>query len=304
MHIRPIISYSVVLVLLLGLAGCNSGEPAAVTQISDLEYTQAVQTIAAELTKRAPQVTVASDAQLPGSTAAAVEIVIQTNTPEPSETLPPTSTPRPTETPLPSETPTPDFTPTDTATPEPAWDLVYEDSMKSGFWVNASGKAYQLLFANGGYSIYSDVKNDIVFSVRKEPYSNVRLEVDTERIGGPSDAYFGLICNFQNSGNYHFLGIGVDGWYGIGVKQGSQMRFIEEGKDQSGAIKTGEAPNTLRADCMEGKLTLWVNGIQIASANDSTFTEGMAGVGAGNRAAAGVQVVFTNFQVFSTKTQP
>lgn len=304
MRLRLFVPVCIVLMLLSLLAGCKPADQANVTQISDLEYTQAVQTIAAELTKRAPRITQPSDEQALVSDTPKIELVIQTNTPEPSETLPPTSTPRPSFTPLPSDTQTPVHTPTTTFTPEPTWVLVFQDLLKSGHWVTVRNKSYQLQYFHGGYAISSDVKNDIVFSVRKEPYSNVRVGVDTERIGGPADGYFGVICNFQNSGNYHFLGIGVDGWYGIGVKQGSQMLFLEEGHDQSGAIKTGEAPNSMKADCMEGKLTLWVNDIMIASANNSTFTSGMVGVGVGNRDATGMQVVFSNFEVHYPEQQP
>ena len=304
MRLRSIVTLFIVLMLFPYLAGCQPGGQTTATQITDLEYTQAVETIAAELTKRAPRITQSSIAQAAISVTPIVELVIQTNTPEPSETLPPTSTPRPTFTPIPTDSPTPEFTPTVTNTPEPAWEMVFQDPLKSGYWVTERNENYQMQYSHGGYSISSELKNDIAYSVRNDVYSNVRVKVDSERIAGPGDGYYGIICNFQNSGNYHFLGVGVDGWYGIGIKQGSQMRYIEEGIDHSGAIKKGNSLNTLQADCTQGKLTLWVNDISIASVNDSTFTTGMVGVGVGNRVLTGMHMVFTNFEVFSIEQQP
>ena len=72
------------------------------TQISDLEYTQAAETIVAELTQKAPQASPspAVIAALPSAT----ETLPPTSTSAPTETLPPTSTPRPTNTPEPTET--------------------------------------------------------------------------------------------------------------------------------------------------------------------------------------------------------
>lgn len=293
----PVFTLFIAAVIVLG--GCQAivkgPEP---TQVSDLEFTQAVETIAAELTQSASQVTSTLDAQALGSLTPEGEVMPPTSTPEPSETLPPTSTPLPTDTPLPTETPTPEFTATPTFTPEPQWRLTYQDDLKSGFWVTEKADNFRLQYSYGGYMITNLAPKDIIFSVRNEPYGNVRVEVTGKRISGPIDGYYGVICNFVNGGNYYILGVGFDGWYGIGMKQGGQLRWLDEGYDTTGAVRMAGQENGLRADCVNGKLTLWANEVQLASVEDRTFNAGQVGLGVGNRDVGGSAVVFMDFMIY------
>ena len=222
-----------------------------------------------------------------------------TSTPLPTETLPPTSTPVPTETPLPTETPTSAASPTPTATATPAWKLVYEDNLKSGVWISAKSEDFRLQYTANGYMITNRVKDDIAYSVRDESYLDMQIEVRAHRTDGPIDGYYGIICNFQNGTNYYILAVGVDGWYGIGLKKTGQIRFLQEGVDQTGAVRTGGSENVLRAECAKGVLTLWANGIQLASVKDRTFTSGAIGLGVGNRKVTGTVAIFQNFKLFS-----
>jgi hypothetical protein len=227
------------------------------------------------------------------------ELLPATSTPLPTETLPPTSTPVPTDTPLPTETPTSAASPTPTATPTPNWKIVYEDDLKSGVWVNDKSEDFRLQYTMGGYAITNKVVNDIAYSVREESYLDMQIEVTAQRLEGPLDGYYGIICDFQNGTNYYILAIGVDGWYGIGLKKAGQLKFLQEGVDQTGTVRTGNSDNLLRAECAKGKLTLWANGIQLATASDRTFTSGAIGLGVGNRKVPGTVVLFQNFKLFS-----
>ncbi len=276
------------------LSGCIGvgGQPAP-TQVADLEYTQAAETIAAELTQMAPQVSSTLQAE-----ALASPTLPPTSTFEPTETLPPTSTSLPVDTPLPTETATPVHTPTPTFTPEPVWKLIYQDDLIRGFWNTDKTDSFRMQYSNGGYMITNKVPKDIVFSVRDEMFANVRVEVTGKRIAGPLDGYYGIICNFANGGNYYILGVGVDGWYGIGLKQTGKINFLQEGYDKTGAVRMAGVENQLRAECGLGKLTLWVNGIQLASVQDPTFTAGSIGVGVGNHDTVGTEIVFKDYMVY------
>jgi hypothetical protein len=288
----PFIATFLVAVLLLS-ACLGIGQPTP-TQVSVLEYTQAAETIVAELTESASQVTPTTLSQA----AVTTEAIPATSTSAPTETLPPTSTPQPTDTPFPTDTPTPAFTATSTYTATPAWRLVYEDDLKSGYWINEKTDDFRLQYSMGGYMISSDIEKDIAYSVRNDAYGNVRVEVTGKRVSGPLDGYYGIICNFANGGNYYFLGIGADGWYGIGIKQAGQIRFLEEGKDTSGTVQMADVDNKIRAECAFGRLTLWVNDVQLATAQDRSFTAGKIGLGVGNRDAIGTSIVFQNFMVY------
>ena len=280
------------------LTSCLGSALPTPTQISDLEYTQAVQTLVAELTQNAPVHTTTPLAEAVASSAPIEETLPATSTIIPSETLPSTSTSLPTDTPQPTETITPSLTDTPTFTPEPAWELVYQDDLKLGNWITDKTDSFRLQYSMGGYMITNRLPNEITYSVRNEPYKDVRLEVAAKRVSGPLDGYYGLICSFVNGSNYYFLGIGVDGWYGIGVKQTGMMRFLKEGNDQKGVILKADETNNLRAECAQGLLTLWVNDVQLASVKDNTFSEGAIGVGVGNRQNTGTEVVFSDLKVY------
>jgi hypothetical protein len=296
-----------ILVLALILSGClNLGQKTPVPT-QDLQSSQAAETMVAEMTQKAPapagtQAVVSAPtslAQALPSVTPTLEPLPATSTPLPTETLPPTSTPVPTETPLPTETPTETASPTPNATSTPAWKMVYEDNLKSGVWVTGKGEDFRLQYTANGYMITNRVKEDIAYSVREENYGDIQIEVRAHRVEGPIDGYYGIICNFQNGTNYYILAVGVDGWYGIGLKKTGQLKFLQEGVDQTGAVRMGDSENLLRAECARGVLTLWANGIQLASIKDRTFTSGSVGLGVGNRKVPGTVVIFNDFKLFS-----
>jgi len=275
------------------------------TQTPDPQYTHSAETLAAVMTQGAPagtQAVVSAPTSLAEALASATPtemLAPPTSTPAPTETLPPTSTLPPTETPLPTETPTPDASPTPVPTATPAWKIVYEDELKSGVWLNEKSEDFRLQYSMGGYTINNKVISDIAYSVREQSYFNTQIEVTAKRVEGPLDGYYGIICDFQNGMNYYFLGLGVDGWYGILLKKAGQTKILQEGMDQSGAVRMGNTENVLRAECAQGKHTLWVNGIQLASAADRTFSGGAIGLGVGNRKTPGTVAVFQFFKLFS-----
>ena len=305
------------LLVVFVLTGCSGGskatpaqpaQPAAPTQAPGMaetkaaEYTQAVETIAAELTRNAP----AAPAVPPAHTMAAGEQMLPSPTPT-EEPLPPTSTSLPTNAPLPSDTPVPTNTPlpTNTQAPsvppsatyplEPNWILSYQTDLHSEerFKSNKSDD-FHYHFTLGGFVMFNKVAQDIVYSVISPAAGGVRLEVSGQHVSGPLDGYYGLICNFADGRNYYFLGVGSDGWYGIGVRKENKMSWLKEGHDTM-QVYTGAATNNLRADCYRGTLNLWVNGNLLATVKDTTYSGGWVGLGVGNRLTTGAEVLFNNF---------
>lgn len=295
---------SLILVAALFLAGCQSvqpqppaeaptGTPEGAVPEEVLEYTRAVETISAQLTQNAAP---AEPEALPSATD---EPLPPTSTPLPTDTPLPSETPPPSETPLPSNTPIPLQSPTPTTPPEPQWQLAFNDDFTTArFWSTDSGERFHLRYTAGGYVITNEVENDIVFSVRNDQYGVMRVETTASLKRGALDSYYGVICNFFNGGNYYIFAVGADGWFGIGKKVTSQLTWITEGRDTGGTIRTGGAPNTVRGDCNQGVLTLWVNGVKMASAKDNTFFGGAAGIAVGNRKGPLAEVFFDDFFVY------
>jgi hypothetical protein len=65
----------------------------------------------------------------------------------------------------------------------------------------------------------------------------------------------------------------------------------------SEAILEGEGPNHIQAECKGSRLALVVNGILIAEATDSTFSEGDIGLIVGSFDIPGVDIWFDNLMV-------
>ena len=292
-----------ILVVALLLAGCQSAPPQPTAEAPTntpegevpqevLEYTRAVETISAQLTQNA------APAEPEAQPTATEEPLPPTSTPLPTDTPLPSDTPPPSETPLPTNTPIPLESPTPTALPEPEWELAFSDDFTNRYWSTDSGAYFNLSYTAGGYSILNEVENDIVFSVRSDQYGVVRVETTAALKRGALDSYYGVICSFSNGGNYYILAISPDGWYGIGKKLTSQLSWITEGRDTSNVIRTGNGSNTIRGDCNQGVLTLWVNGVKLATAKDSSFYGGSAGMGVGNRKGPLAEVVFEEYFVY------
>lgn len=129
---------------------------------------------------------------------------------------------------------------------------------------------------------------------------DVRIEVDATKIGGPEVNDMGLLCRYSKTeGNYNFYYflITSDGYIGIAKMAASNSKLISAEKmTESDAIdKTGT--NHIRGDCIGNKLTLYVNGQQVASATDSDYTGGDVGLIAGTFDTKGTDIHFDNFVV-------
>jgi hypothetical protein len=294
------------LLLVITLTGCLSLPGSAPAEdVNAAAYTQAAETIVAELTQNAPQVSPTSE----GSDATPVEEQIPptateeplppTSTPEPTETLPPTSTPEPTETPFPTEPPTPTATYTPTEPTEPNFVLYYEDDFSASYgWPVDKMNSAKFHYTAGGYAINSSVKDDIIFAVRSDAFDDTRVDVSATTYSGSLDSYYGVVCRFINGGNYYILAVGGDGWYGIGKKVLSQLTFIEEGIDTESIIHTAGLSNEIRADCIKDTLTLYVNGEKMLEVQDKEFSAGAIGLGVGNRTNFEVEILFDDFAVY------
>ncbi len=157
-------------------------------------------------------------------------------------------------------------------------------------------------YENSGYRI-NVIQSDAYFFAN--PYqsfqNDVRIEVDATKIGGPNDNAFGVICRYQDVDNYYFFDISSDGYVGIGIDNAGTKTLISssDGNMTSDSnINQGAATNHLRADCIGNTLTLFVNGTQVATATDSTFTGGDVGLVAETFTVAGTDLMFDNFFVY------
>jgi hypothetical protein len=160
----------------------------------------------------------------------------------------------------------------------PAATVLFKDdfSDSSGGWKFTSSSTYQ----DGQLLLRLDEANTLIKTLINAPaLSNVHVEFAVQNSGRVSDELFGAICDYKDDGqaaDYYFLGIGTDGYYAIGKSVKSELTVLVEGNsdrftDDTAAYRVG-------ADCGGGNLTLTVEGEQVATAADTTYSQGDAGL--------------------------
>jgi len=268
---------------LILLVGCNMpAGGSTLPQDPGPAYTQAAETIIAALTQAAPT----SMATLPAPVDQAA-----TDTPLPPAPDTPTLTPTATETPLPTATPT-------ATTTEQTAKVLFEDNFEGNTsWYTVENNRFSLRYEDDGYAIRVDLVNAPVWSVRLQDWADVRLEVDAAHLDGPEDGYFGLTCRHADDANYYAFLINSQGGYGIGRVIDNDFEFLDEGSDSTGILKTGDATNHLRADCIGETLRLYVNGQKLLEVDADDFDSGDIGLIVKTGARPGLDVFFDNFAV-------
>jgi hypothetical protein len=129
--------------------------------------------------------------------------------------------------------------------------------------------------------------------------NDISIQVDATKAGGPDHNSFGIICRAQDNSNYYYLFITSDGYADIIKRENGEDTLLSvDMQTPSAAIRQGAATNRISADCVGNTLTLSVNGQEIASGTDSSFSSGGTGLLAGTYETPGVDILFDNFTVF------
>ena len=181
----------------------------------------------------------------------------------------------------------------------PSGSVLFQDdfAQKISGWDRLMTAEGTMDYDGGGYRILVNSLNTNFWSTPHQNFTDVRMEVDAGKLGGPDENRIGLICRFTGNDYYFFL-ITSDGFYGIGIYTGGQAILLGQSEMQENSnIKTGLAVNHLRADCTGETLTFYVNGFQIASVEDGVLKSGDVGLLAGTFAQPGVDVILDNFVV-------
>ncbi len=179
----------------------------------------------------------------------------------------------------------------------PSGSILFKDDFSRPVtgWNRLQADGGTMDYDGGGYRFLVNALNTNFWSTPSRNLSDVRLEVDSGKLAGPDENRIGLICRFTKTDYYFFL-ISSDGFYGIGIfKDGKAMLLGQTEMQGSANIRTGMAINHLRADCTGEKLTLYINGFETASVQDSTLKSGDIGLLVGTFNQPGVDVIFDNF---------
>jgi hypothetical protein len=194
-----------------------------------------------------------------------------------------------------------------TQPPQLSSNVLFQDDFSdpSSGWDQFSDTDGLTNYENGVYRIFIDTPE---FTFWANPGlgdtlpSDVRIEADATKIGGPDFNDFGVLCRYSGTGSsasfYEFI-ITSDGYAGIvRVTDSSQDVISNDGELQSfDTVIQGNATNRIKAECFGNLLTLYVNDVLLTSVTDTTLASGDVGLLASTYEESGVDIHFDNFLV-------
>ena len=184
---------------------------------------------------------------------------------------------------------------------DPSAEVLFADDFSdpSSGWDRIQADEGVTDYANGRYRIFVNQPQHDYWANPGRSFGDVRVEVDATKAGGPDDNDFGLICRYQDTGNFYAFLISSDGYFAImKVSQGNSEMLGTDGMELAEAVRKGGTTNHIRGDCVGNQLTLHVNGQRVHSVNDSTFSSGDVGLLAGTYGESGTDIHFDNFFVY------
>ncbi len=172
-------------------------------------------------------------------------------------------------------------------------------SAASSGWDEYSDSDGSVAYAGGGYRIQVASTEMMLWGNPAQDFQNdVRIAVDVTQSDGPDDNAMGIICRYQDVDNFYLFMISSDGFAGIARYMNNTFTMLSgESMEQSDAINQGAMTNHVEAGCIGDDLTLLVNGTQIATASDVSFSGGDVGLFAKSFSEGGVDILFDNLVV-------
>jgi hypothetical protein len=147
-------------------------------------------------------------------------------------------------------------------------------------------------------------KNYIVWTTPNDKdYENIHMEVTVINNGTDSTTAFGLICNQQYpiTDSHYYFAVTPAGQYAIAKAALAQKDVFLTNNDEWGhsdLIAKDAASYRLGADCGNGKLTLYVDGQEVDSVEDTTYTSGRIAIFAwSGEEATTTNVSFDDFKM-------
>ena len=191
-----------------------------------------------------------------------------------------------TNTAVPADTVAPDVTtlplPTQPAASNSNSDVLLDDDFSPGRdqWGTGTDADSAVEYVDSALNFQIFKKNFIVWTTPDgTDYQNVHMEVTVLNNSTDSTTAFGFICNQQYpiTDSHYYFAVTAGGEYAIAKAALAVDDVFLTNNDKwakSDAIAKDASSYHIGADCGNGKLTLYIDGKQIASVDDATYTTG------------------------------
>ena len=172
-----------------------------------------------------------------------------------------------------------------TATAEPggensqAGDILLQDDFSSTGWGTGTDADSSVEYADGTLQMIVNTKNWFVWSTpNDQDYQDVHMEVTAINNDTDPTTAFGIVCDQQTiDDSFYYFAITPAGQYAIAEASlaASDMFLTNDDKwEYSDLIAKNAESYRIGADCGNGTLTLYVDGQQVASVEDDSYTSG------------------------------
>jgi len=171
-------------------------------------------------------------------------------------------------------------TPENPATDEPQQGrVILEDDFSSSKWGTGTDADSAVEYAGEALQMIVYTKNYFVWSTPNDTdYEQIHMEVTATNNNTDPTTAFGIMCHQQvTSDAFYYFAITPAGQYAIAKASIAQDDVIltNNGKwEYSDAVKENATTYRIGADCGNGTLTLYVEGQQVATVSDSSYTKG------------------------------
>ncbi len=188
--------------------------------------------------------------------------------------------------------------------------LLTETFDEAGVWeegaypTDAATPDAKLTITEGRYQIdfSADRSAALTWGSGDEAYTDVIIEVDIEQLSAEDDNIYGVACRLEEDADGNATGyvllLSGDGHYGIAELSRRSLDFLPEWH-QSDVLKQGQAPNTLRAVCVDDYLAVYANGEFLGDVRDDQFQRaGQVALVAGVSDGAAISVAFDDLTIY------
>lgn len=181
--------------------------------------------------------------------------------------------------------------------------VLYQDDFSAdvGNWVLESDLDANASYVDGQLQLEITFPNLIAWAeLVDHKFDDFVLEVDATQLGGPDDNSYGIIFRMEDPSAYYRFDISGDGHYLVirrDKEGGGQWVTITGDWLPSEAIHKGASTNKIKIVAQGSHLTFYVNGQQVAEADDDTYRSGAIGLNAGSFHESGVKIGFDNLTI-------
>ena len=188
--------------------------------------------------------------------------------------------------------------------------VLFQDdfSNNNSGWGTGSDANKSVDYANNSFEFKVFEANDFVYSTPNDAdYQDVHVEVTASPTATDKNAAFGILCDQQvTSEAFYYAAVTPAGQYAIAIAAiAKDDVFLTGGNNwkTSKLIPVNASSYTIGMDCgSDGTLTLYVNGKQIDSVTDTTYTKGHIGLFAwSDKKPNAMDISFANYIATSTK---